>query len=226
MIDWDKMPAFMKNESVREYYERLKTHEKELKLKRMMDVVLSAGMIAVAWPVLLLISILIKMDSKGPVIFRQERVTQYGRKFQILKFRTMVQDAEKMGSQVTKSQDARITRVGKIIRNCRMDELPQLFNVLVGDMSFVGTRPEVVKYVKEYTDEMKATLLLPAGITSTASIFYKDEGKMLEHVEDVDAVYIEQILPEKMEYNLKEIREYHFTRDIKTMFLTVWAVLK
>ena len=188
--------------------------------------VLSVLMISFLWPVFLIIGILIKLDSPGPVFFKQERVTQYGRKFQILKFRTMVQDAEKLGSQITKSHDSRLTRVGKVIRGCRIDELPQLFNVLTGDMSFVGTRPEVVKYVRAYTDEMKATLLLPAGVTSEASISYKDEGELMEGVEDVDSVYIHQVLPEKMQYNLDALRNYSLLGDFRTMIRTVFAVLR
>lgn len=226
MRDWESMPPFIKNESVKEYYDILKQHEKELRLKRKADVVLSVLMISFLWPVFLIIGILIKLDSPGPVFFKQERVTQYGRKFQILKFRTMVQDAEKLGSQITKSHDSRLTRVGKIIRGCRIDELPQLFNVLTGDMSFVGTRPEVVKYVRAYTDEMKATLLLPAGVTSEASISYKDEGELMEGVEDVDSVYIHQVLPEKMQYNLDALRNYSLLGDFRTMIRTVFAVLR
>ncbi|GAA6491806.1 sugar transferase [Candidatus Bariatricus faecipullorum] len=226
MRDWESMPPFIKNESVKEYYDILKQHEKELRLKRKADVVLSVLMISFLWPVFLIIGILIKLDSPGPVFFKQERVTQYGRKFQILKFRTMVRDAEKLGSQITKSHDSRLTRVGKVIRGCRIDELPQLFNVLTGDMSFVGTRPEVVKYVRAYTDEMKATLLLPAGVTSEASISYKDEGELMEGVEDVDSVYIHQVLPEKMQYNLDALRNYSLLGDFRTMIRTVFAVLR
>lgn len=226
MRKWENMPLFLKNDCVKVYYDILKEHEKELRLKRKMDTFLAAFMLAVIWPLFLLIGLMIKLDSPGPVFFRQERVTQYGRKFQILKFRTMVQNAEKMGSQITKSHDSRLTRVGKVIRGCRIDELPQLINVLLGDMSFVGTRPEVVKYVRAYTDEMKATLLMPAGITSEASISYKDEGEMMEGVDDVDDVYIHQVLPEKMEYNLEALRNYSLRRDLRTMWRTVFAVLR
>lgn len=226
MRKWENMPLFLKNDCVKVYYDILKEHEKELRLKRKMDTFLAAFMLAVIWPLFLLIGLMIKLDSPGPVFFRQERVTQYGRKFQILKFRTMVQNAEKMGSQITKSHDSRLTRVGKVIRGCRIDELPQLINVLLGDMSFVGTRPEVVKYVRSYTDEMKATLLMPAGITSEASISYKDEGEMMEGVDDVDDVYIHQVLPEKMEYNLEALRNYSLRRDLRTMWRTVFAVLR
>lgn len=167
----------------------------------------------------------IKMDSKGPVFFRQERITQYGRVFRIFKFRTMVNNADKIGSQVTVGGDARITRVGAKIRKVRLDEIPQLINVLIGDMSFVGTRPEVKRYVDAYTDEMYATLLLPAGITSEASIRYKDEDEILAGAEDVDKAYIEQVLPDKMKYNLDEIKRFGFFREIGTMFRTVLAVL-
>lgn len=226
MRKWENMPLFLKNDCVKVYYDILKEHEKELWIKRKIDTFLAAFMLAVIWPLFLLIGLMIKLDSPGPVFFRQERVTQYGRKFQILKFRTMVQNAEKMGSQITKSNDSRLTRVGKVIRGCRIDELPQLINVLLGDMSFVGTRPEVVKYVRSYTDEMKATLLMPAGITSEASISYKDEGEMMEGVDDVDDVYIHQVLPEKMEYNLEALRNYSLRRDLRTMWRTVFAVLR
>ena len=226
MRKWENMPPFLKNDRVKVYYDILKEHEKELRIKRKFDTFLAAFMLAVIWPVFLLIGLLIKLDSPGPVFFTQERVTQYGRKFQILKFRTMVQNAEKMGSQITKSHDSRLTRVGRVIRGCRIDELPQLVNVLLGDMSFVGTRPEVVKYVRAYTDEMKATLLLPAGITSEASISYKDEGEMMEGVDDVDDVYIHQVLPEKMEYNLEALRNYSLLGDLRTMVRTVFAVLR
>lgn len=226
MRNWDELPAFLKNDAVKPYYDVLKQHGRELKLKRIIDIVIAAMLLVILSPIMLVISIAIKLDSKGPVIFKQVRVTQYGRKFYILKFRTMVENAEKLGSQVTISEDSRLTRVGRVIRGCRVDEFPQLINVLRGDMSFVGTRPEVVKYVKGYTEEMRATLLLPAGITSRASICYKDEGELLENVEDVDDVYIHQVLPEKMSYNLEDLRKYSLRQDIMTMFMTVFAVLR
>ena len=159
-------------------------------------------------------------------MYRQTRVTTYGREFRIFKFRSMVQNADKKGSQVTTKCDGRITRIGRILRKYRLDELPQLLNILNGDMSFVGTRPEVVKYVRHYTSEMRATLLLPAGVTSMTSIEYKDEEKLLESVEDADDIYIHQILPEKMKYNLKALEKFNFLEDLKTMFRTVLAVLK
>ena len=224
--DWNDLPEFMRCEEVRKYYDILKEHEKELKLKRMTDIVIALLLTLILAPVMLVIAAAIKLDSEGPIIFKQVRVTQYGKKFYIWKFRTMVQNAESLGSQVTVSEDARLTRVGRVIRNCRIDEFPQLINVLRGEMSFVGTRPEVVKYVKSYTREMRATLLLPAGITSHASICYKDEGEMLEHAENVDWSYTHEVLPEKMRYNLEDVAHFSYLRDIKTMFETVFAVLR
>ena len=183
-------------------------------------------MLVMISPILIVIGAMIKADSKGPVFFRQVRVTTYGKKFRIYKFRTMVQNAESLGTQVTTNQDARVTRMGKLLRGCRLDELPQLINILKGEMTFVGTRPEVPKYVAAYSKEMLATLLLPAGVTSRASIEYKDEEQLLSDAEDADEVYIHEVLPQKMEYNLNAIRNFSFFGDIKTMFATVAAVIK
>lgn len=194
--------------------------------KRIFDIIVASLLVVILSPILLLLSILIKIDSPGPVMFRQVRVTTYGKPFRIFKFRTMVNNADKIGTQVTTKGDSRVTRMGKMLRGCRLDELPQLFNVLKGEMSFVGTRPEVEKYVAHYTDEMKATLLMPAGITSRASIEYKDEERLLESAENADEVYIHQVLPEKMKYNLRAIEKFSFWDDIKTMFATVIAVIK
>ena len=176
-------------------------------------------------PGYLVLAIAIKLDSHGPVFYRQVRVTQYGREFRIFKFRTMVQNADRIGSQVTVSGDSRITRVGKVIRSCRLDEIGQLLNVLGGSMSFVGTRPEVPKYVARYTPEMMATLLLPAGVTSEASIRYKDEAELLDKAEDVDETYVQQVLPGKMAYNLESIRHFGLGQELLTMLRTVKAVL-
>lgn len=226
MRKWNDLPREMQVESVKKYYEILQHRKGSLIAKRIFDVIVASILVVILSPILLLLSILIKLDSKGPVMFRQVRVTTYGKPFRIFKFRTMVNNADKIGTQVTTKGDARVTRMGKLLRGCRLDELPQLFNVLKGEMSFVGTRPEVEKYVAHYTDEMKATLLLPAGITSRASIEYKDEEKLLESAENADEVYIHQVLPEKMKYNLEAIEKFSFWDDIKTMFATVIAVVK
>ena len=222
---WEDLPKFMQIPEVREYYDILDKKRFSLKCKRVFDVVVSAIMLIVLFPVFIVLAVAIKLDSPGPVFYKQERVTQYGRKFRIYKFRTMCDNADKMGSQVTVSNDSRITKVGAKIRDYRLDEIGQLINVFKGDMSFVGTRPEVVKYVKGYTPEMLATLLLPAGITSEAAIRYKDEYKLLNVAVDVDKVYIEQVLPGKMKWNLESIRRFRFLREILTMFRTAFAVM-
>lgn len=221
---WEKLPADMQTAQVRKYYEILRKKNVSLFFKRVFDVVVSAIMLVILSPLFLILAIAIKIDSRGPVFYRQERVTQYGKRFRIFKFRSMVENADK-GSQVTVDHDLRITRVGKLIRKCRLDEISQLIDVFRGTMTFVGTRPEVPKYVERYTPEMKATLLLPAGVTSLASIYYKDEAELLDGAEDTDKVYVDKILPAKMYYNLKAIERFGFWRDIKTMFMTVFAVL-
>lgn len=224
LVKWEKLPADMQTEDVREYYDVLRKKRFSLFWKRIFDIFVSAIMLIILSPLFLILAIAIKTDSKGPVFYRQERVTQYGKRFRIFKFRSMVQNADK-GSQVTVDHDSRVTKVGKFIRKFRLDEICQLIDIFRGTMTFVGTRPEVPKYVNEYTPEMKATLLLPAGVTSLASIYYKDEAELLSGAEDTDKTYVEKILPAKMYYNLKEIKNYGFGRDIKTMFMTVFAVL-
>ena len=226
MISWEKLPSQMQTEAVKPYYEILQKKQISLIFKRLFDIVVSIIMLLILSPVFLILAIAIKLDSKGPVFYRQVRVTQYGKEFRIFKFRTMVNNADKIGSQVTVGGDSRITRVGKVIRECRLDEIGQLLNILGGSMTFVGTRPEVPKYVEKYTSEMWATLLLPAGVTSEASIRYKDEAALLDAAEDVDATYIQDVLPGKMKYNLRSIQEYSFFKDIETMFQTVFAVVE
>ena len=222
---WEDLPENLRTDAVRPYYDLLAKRRGSLLLKRTFDVVVSAGMLLVLSPVFAGLAIAIKLDSPGPVVYRQVRVTQYGREFRIFKFRSMVADADKRGTLVTVSGDSRITRVGHFIRNCRLDELCQLIDIFRGTMTFVGTRPEVPKYVAAYTPEMMATLLLPAGVTSRASILYKDEAELLDAAEDVDAVYIRDVLPGKMKYNLDALKSFSFFSDIATMFRTVFAVL-
>lgn len=226
MISWEKLPPQMQTEAVKPYYEILQKKQISLIFKRSFDIVVSLIMLLILSPVFFVLAIAIKLDSKGPVFYRQVRVTQYGKEFRIFKFRTMVNNADKIGSQVTVGGDSRITRVGKVIRECRLDEIGQLLNILGGSMTFVGTRPEVPKYVEKYTPEMWATLLLPAGVTSEASIRYKDEAALLDAAEDVDATYIQDVLPGKMKYNLRSIQEYSFFKDIETMFQTIFAVVE
>jgi lipopolysaccharide/colanic/teichoic acid biosynthesis glycosyltransferase len=221
---WDELPDFMRTDAVRPYYDALKKKKVELFLKRVMDLVGGIILLVFLAIPMAVIAVWIKLDSEGPVFYRQERITTYGKHFRIHKFRTMVSNADKIGSAVTVGNDSRITKVGAKLRGFRLDELPQVLDLISGDMSFVGTRPEAVKYVEKYKAEYMATLLLPAGITSEASIRYKDEAKLLDVADDVDRVYVEDVLPGKMKYNLEAIREFSFVGEIATMFRTVFAV--
>jgi len=223
---WEDLPEYMRTPEVKPYYEKLKRHQISLILKRLFDFVVSLIMLLILWPFMTIIGLVVCLDSPGPALFRQERVTTYGKRFKIWKYRTMVNGADKKGTAVTVKGDKRITRIGKFLRKIRLDEVPQLVNILTGDMSFVGTRPEVVKYVEKYKPEYYATLLLPAGVTSEASIRYKDEDKLLEEADDVDRVYIEEVLPAKMVWNLESIERFSFLREILTMNRTVIAVFR
>ena len=222
---WEDIPDFMKNDKVKIYYDILNKKRFSLFLKRIFDIIMSFLLCVLLSPVFVAIAIWIKLDSSGPVFYRQKRITQYGEEFKIFKFRTMIVNADKIGSLVTTQNDSRITKVGKKIRKCRLDEIPQLFNILSGDMSFVGTRPEVKKYVEQYTDEMKATLLLPAGVTSLASINYKDEDEIISkyviQLHSIDEIYIKKVLPEKMKYNLEYIDQFKLIYDIKICIKTI-----
>lgn len=227
---YDKLPEFMKNKKVKEYYDLLKKKKFQLLLKRLFDICFSLILMLLLLPIFVILAILIKFDSNGPVFYRQKRITKYGKEFGIFKFRTMIINADKLGSLVTVNGDPRITRIGKKIRKCRLDELPQLINILIGDMSFVGTRPEVKKYVDCYTDEMIATLLMPAGVTSKASIEYKNEDEIIEKYvkkgEYVDDIYIKRVLPKKMKYNLEYIEKFNVITDLKLCIKTVVKVGK
>lgn len=222
---YDSLPEFMKNSQVKEYYDILAKRKIQLKLKRIFDFI--GGIIGtiLLLPIMGILAVVIKCESKGPALFKQIRVTQYGKEFEILKFRTMVVNAEKLGTQVTSKNDPRVTKVGRFLRKYRLDELPQIINILKGELSFVGTRPEVPRYVNEYTDEMIATLLLPAGVTSEASIEFKDEEKILDNSSNVDNDYIYKVLPLKMKYNLNYIKQFTVLYDFKVMLRTIGAVL-
>lgn len=224
LIKWEELPPEIQKDSVRKYYDILAKRKGSLFVKRVFDIVCSLILLVILSPVFLILAVAIKIDSPGPVFYRQERITQYGRRFRIHKFRTMVQNADK-GSQVTVNNDNRVTRVGRFVRRCRLDEIAQLLDTISGDLTLVGVRPESPRFVAEYSEEMMATLLLPAGVTSLASIYYKDEAELLDGAEDTDKVYIEKILPSKMYYNLKGIEQFSFWGDIRIMFMTVFAVL-
>jgi lipopolysaccharide/colanic/teichoic acid biosynthesis glycosyltransferase len=226
MKKYEDLPRGLRHPEVKEYLEILQKKQGQLAVKRAFDVCMAFIMLLLLAVPMAVIAVMIAADSPGGVFFRQKRITTYGKVFRIHKFRTMCKDADKKGSAVTVSGDARVTKIGAFLRKYRLDELPQLIDVLAGDMSFVGTRPEVPEYVKKYTKEMRATLLLPAGITSEASIAYKDEAELLDGAADPDEVYVKQILPAKMEYNLKALREFSLWNDLKTMIRTVLEVIR
>ncbi len=222
---WEDLPENMRVKAIKPYWEILYKKRRQLIIKRTFDFLFALVLLVILVIPMLILAVWVKMDSPGPVFYRQERVTTNGRHFRIHKFRTMVSNADKIGTSVTVGQDPRITRVGSKLRRMRLDELPQLIDVLEGTMSFVGTRPEAVKYVERYKPEWKATLLLPAGITSECSIRYKDEDKLLDGVTDPDRVYVEEVLPGKMKVNIGSIKDFSLGGEFKTMIRTVLAVL-
>ena len=223
---WRNLPEFMQIEEVKLYWDVLRKKRGQIAVKRVFDFLLASILIILFAIPMIAIAIIIKCDSSGPVFFRQERVTAYGKHFRIHKFRTMVTNAEKLGSEITSENDPRITKAGLFLRNTRLDELPQLIDVISGNMSFVGTRPETLKYVSMYKPEYFATLLLPAGITSKASVAYKDEALLLTAGADVEDQYLNTVLPEKMKINLDALKNFSLYDDISVMFTTVFAVLK
>ncbi len=226
MKAYNKLPPSFRCAEVKKYYEILRQKSAMLFFKRVLDLLLAVLLLIILLIPIAVISVVVKCTSSGPVFFRQERVTTYGKHFKILKFRTMVQNAESMGAAVTTDNDSRVTKVGRVLRKYRLDELPQIFNVLSGNMTIVGARPEVPQYVERYEKEYYATLLMPAGITSLASILYKDEEKLLGQSDDTDKVYIEQILPEKMKYNLQYVKDFSCLTDLKLMVRTVVEMIR
>lgn len=225
MRRWQELPPRLQTEAVRPYYDALRSRGTSRVVKRLLDWVGALLLLILLSPVFLVLAILVKADSRGPVFYCQTRVTRYDRDFKIIKFRTMVQNAERLGAAVTRDRDPRVTRIGRFLRRVRLDELPQLINVLKGEMSFVGTRPEVRRYVDAYTPEMYATLLMPAGITSEASLMYKDEAELLKRAEDVDRVYTAEILPQKMAFNLNALKHFSLGSDLRTALKTLTHVL-
>ena len=213
----------MKKMDIAEVLEKRKL---QLALKRLMDVVISGGALLVIWPVLLLIAVAIKIDDPGPVFYRQVRVGRDGKEFRIYKFRTMVVDADKKGLQITVGRDNRITRMGALLRKTKLDELAQLINVFTGEMSFVGPRPEVPKYVNLYTPYQRQVLLVRPGITDYASIAYRNENDLLDGAEDPEKMYIETIMPDKIELNMKYLREISPIADIRLILSTIVAVIR
>lgn len=221
---WDLLPDDIKNDEVKRYYDILMNKKASLVVKRLFDVAASLFLLVFLSPIFLVTAIAIKLESDGPVMYRQERLTTYGKTFKIHKFRSMYVDSDK-GYLLTTKNDKRVTKVGAFIRKTKIDELGQLIDVLKGDMTFVGVRPQVKKYTDHYTDEMKATFLLPAGITSLASIYYRNENDLLEGSEDPTGLYLAEILPDKMIYNLLGIEKLSPLYDLKILIMTVLAVM-
>ena len=221
---WEELPEGMRIPEVRPYWEVLDSRYWQLVAKRVLDVMGSLGLLVVLSPVMTAAAVAVKADSQGPAMYRQERVTQYGRRFRIHKFRTMVIDADRIGALVTSDKDSRITKVGEFLRRYRIDEFPQLLDILVGDMSFVGTRPEVPKYVAAYEPEWIATLLLPAGVTSRASIEFKDEAELISDTDNADEAYVNTVLPRKMRLNLASLSSSGAMSDLRDVLFTVGSV--
>jgi lipopolysaccharide/colanic/teichoic acid biosynthesis glycosyltransferase len=195
-------------------------------LKRIFDLVVAFMFICILSPIVILIAIAIKLDSKGSMFYLQERVGLNGKLFKLFKFRTMKPNADKSGLLTIGANDIRITRVGKILRNSKLDELPQLVNVLLGDMSIVGPRPEVKKYVELYTPEQKRVLTLQPGITDYASIQYVNESELLKKYENPEESYIKEIMPHKLELNLFYIDHRSFKTDLSIIFATLFRIIK
>lgn len=224
ILSIEKLDKRLINSSVLEYRKELLKKKNMLIIKRIVDIVFSLLGILMTMPIAIIISIFIKIDSKGPILYKQERITRNLEKFRIYKFRTMYINSDSNNQLITTKNDSRVTKIGKILRKLKIDELPQLVNVLFGDMTFVGTRPEVEKYVNEYSDEMLATLLLPAGITSFASVMFRNENDML-NFENLDKSYLNDILPIKMKFNLEYLRKISIFTDTVILFRTVINVL-
>lgn len=198
----------------------------QLYLKRIFDFVVSLFGLIVLCPLLLLIAIIIKLDSKGPVFFKQVRVGKNENVFKIFKFRTMIVDAEKKGMQITVGKDSRITKSGHLLRKFKLDELPQLINVLIGDMSFVGPRPEVPKYVALYDEQQRNILRVRPGITDLASIEYRDENTLLAESKNPEDTYIKEIMPRKIELNIEYLKKISLFFDIKLILKTILVILR
>ncbi|CEP81797.1 sugar transferase [Paraclostridium sordellii] len=216
----------LSNKELLNIKEELSKRKLRLAIKRIFDIVTSFIGLILLSPILIIIAVFIKLDSKGPVFFKQKRVGKNKQIFEIYKFRTMVIDAEKLGKQITVGNDNRITKIGKFIRKCKLDELPQLINVLKGEMSLVGPRPEVPKYVELYDVYQEQVLLVQPGITDYASIEFRNENELLGKSKNPEATYIDEIMPTKIELNLLYIKNISLLEDFKLIFNTILAILK
>ena len=225
MRKFDELPERFQNEAVRKYYDILKKKRVSLFFKRVFDFVIALIIFIVLLPLNLVVGVLVKCTSEGPVFYRQVRIGRYGKPFRIFKFRTMVQNADKIGAQLTVGErDPRITKIGHFLRKTRLDEFAQVINILLGQMCLVGARPEVPKYVEQYSDEMMATLLLAPGISGEASLEFKDENELLAQADDFEQCYITQVLPEKMRINLEYLTKLSVWYDFKLLVRTFFAI--
>jgi lipopolysaccharide/colanic/teichoic acid biosynthesis glycosyltransferase len=193
--------------------------------KRIFDFIASLIGLILLSPFLVIIGILVKISDKGPVFYRSKRVGQNFKPFYLLKFRTMVVNAEELGPSITKGGDQRITKIGRFLRKTKLDELPQLWNVVKGELSLVGPRPEVEKYISFYKDDYKEILKIRPGITDYAAIKFRNEEEFLAKFEDVEKAYIENVLPEKIKLYKTYLNEIGFLTDLKVIFKTLWAII-
>ena len=193
--------------------------------KRIFDILVSFISIVLLSPILIIVAIIIKLGSKGPVLYKQLRVGLNGKPFYIYKFRTMQVNADKKGLLITGADDPRLTRVGSFLRKIKIDEIPQLFNVLKGEMSIVGPRPEVLEYVKLYTNEQKRVLTVKPGMTDPATVYFRNEEKLLAKANDKESFYIKEIMPVKLRLYLQYIDNMSLTYDIKLIFLEFFAII-
>lgn len=192
--------------------------------KRVLDLILSLGALALLWPLLVILAVWVKLDSPGPIFYRGQRVGQDGRLFSMYKFRTMVVGAEREGPAVTYRDDPRITKVGRFLRRSKLDELPQFFNVVKGEMSLVGPRPEDPRYVAFYTPEQHQVLSVRPGITGPTQLEYRDEASMLQG-ESVDQEYVSRLMPEKLKLDLEYVRHRSLMGDLKILWATATTLL-
>ena len=221
-IQLQKLHQNTENKTIIDCVEVLNNKKATLLLKRLFDIILSISLFAILILPMVVCSVVIAIGNDGPIFFKQKRIGQFGKEFNIIKFRTMT--VNNAGSEITANNDKRVTKVGKFLRKFRLDELPQLINVLFGDMSFVGPRPEVPCFVDKYNEDWLATLLVKPGITCDSSIYFADESQLLDNADDAEQCYIDEILPEKCKMNIDYIKNISLLNDVKIMFKTIARV--
>lgn len=194
--------------------------------KRVFDLLISIPSIIILLPVFIIIAALIKLESSGPIVFSQERIGRYGRPFRIYKFRTMVKNAPEIGTSITSANDPRITKVGKFLRKFKIDEILQIINVIKGDMSIIGPRPEIKKYIDMFKEDYKEILRIRPGMTDYASITFRNEEEFLSKFSNIEEGYIKEVLPQKIELYKRYLKDMSLITDVKIFFKTIWKVLR